>query len=160
MIALISSKAAISCWKFLKNFLSVQITLQYISFLSFDYTLWMCNLFFFICFNWKIIALQYCVGFCRISMWISHRYTFVPSLLNRPPTPLGCHRAPVWAHCITWQIPTGYLFYTWRCMCFHATLSTNPTLSFPNGVHKSVLCLPPHCCPANRFISTIWRFHI
>ena len=37
-------------------------------------------------FNWRIIALQYCVGFCQTSTWISHRYTYVPSLLNPPPT--------------------------------------------------------------------------
>ena len=36
-------------------------------------------------FNWRIIALQYCVGFCHTSIWISHRYN-VPSLLNLPPT--------------------------------------------------------------------------
>ena len=38
-------------------------------------------------FNWRIIALQYCVGFCHISTWISHSYTYVRSLLNLPPTP-------------------------------------------------------------------------
>ena len=37
------------------------------------------NLFIF---NWRTIALQYCVGFCHTSTWISHRYTYVPSLLN------------------------------------------------------------------------------
>ena len=37
-------------------------------------------------FNWRIIALQYCVGFCHTSTWISHRYTYAPSLLNLPPT--------------------------------------------------------------------------
>ena len=26
-------------------------------------------------FNWKIIALQNCVGFCQTSTWINHRYT-------------------------------------------------------------------------------------
>ena len=42
-------------------------------------------------FNWRIIALQYCVGFCHMSVWISHRYTFVPSLWHLPPTshPVG-----------------------------------------------------------------------
>ena len=38
-------------------------------------------------FNWRIIALQYCVGFCHISTWISHRYRYVRSLLNLPHTP-------------------------------------------------------------------------
>ena len=49
-------------------------------------------------FNWRIIVLQYCTGFCHTSTWISQRYTYVPSHLNLPPTsyptPLGCHRAP------------------------------------------------------------------
>ena len=40
-------------------------------------------LFFF--FNILLIfALHYCVGFCHSSTWISHRYTYVPSLLNLP----------------------------------------------------------------------------
>ena len=33
------------------------------------------NLFIF---NWRIIVLQYCVGFCHTSTCISHRYTYVP----------------------------------------------------------------------------------
>ena len=35
------------------------------------------NLFIF---NWRIIALQYCIGSCHTSTWISQRYTYVPSL--------------------------------------------------------------------------------
>ena len=77
-------------------------------------------LFFFkFIFNWRMITLHCCVGFCHTPTWISHRYTYVPSLLNLPPipllhpTPLGCHRAPGWAPCITQQIPTSYLFYIW-----------------------------------------------
>ena len=50
-----------------------------------------------------------------------------------------CHRAPGWAPCILQQIPTGYLFYTWECICFHATFSIHPNLSFPSCVLKSVL---------------------
>ena len=37
-------------------------------------------------FNWRVIALQCCVGVCHTSTWISHRYTYVPSFLNLPPT--------------------------------------------------------------------------
>ena len=34
------------------------------------------SFFYFIyLFNWRIIALQSCVGFCQISTWISHKYT-------------------------------------------------------------------------------------
>ena len=32
-------------------------------------------------FNWKIIALQHCAGFCHTSTWMSHRCTHVPFLL-------------------------------------------------------------------------------
>ena len=47
------------------------------------------DFFFFLLlfiFNWRVITLQYCVGFCHTSTWISHRYTCVPFLLNLLPT--------------------------------------------------------------------------
>ena len=55
-----------------------------------DFFSWFIFLFFlFVCFifNWRIVALQHCVGFWQISSWISHRYTYVPSLLTIPPPP-------------------------------------------------------------------------
>ena len=69
-------------------------------------------------FDWRIIALQYCVGFCHTATWISHKYTYVPSLLNpfsspSPFTPLCCLRALGWAPCVTQQVPTWYLLYIW-----------------------------------------------
>ena len=50
-------------------------------------------IFFNFIFHWRIITLQYCVGFCHTSKWISHRYTYAPSLWNlfpisHPITPL------------------------------------------------------------------------
>ena len=67
-------------------------------------------------FNWRMIASQCCVGFCCIRTWISRKYTYIPSLLNLPPSPpippLGRHRALSWAPCAL-QVPTGCLFYTW-----------------------------------------------
>ena len=36
------------------------------------------NLFIF---NWRIIALQYCVGFCQTSIWVNHKYTYVTPFL-------------------------------------------------------------------------------
>ena len=47
------------------------------------------RLFKIIYFNWRIITLQYWDGFCRISVWINHRYTCVsswtPLLHSSPP---------------------------------------------------------------------------
>ena len=42
------------------------------------------NLFIF---YWRIIALQNFAVFCQTSIWISHRYTYIPSLLNFPLIP-------------------------------------------------------------------------
>ena len=51
--------------------------------------------------------------FCQTSTWISHRYTYIPSLLNLPPhpTPLGWYRTPVWVSWAVQQIPIGYFTY-------------------------------------------------
>ena len=38
-----------------------------------------------------MIALQYSVGFCHISTWISHRFMYVSSLLNLLPSPIPSH---------------------------------------------------------------------
>ena len=64
-------------------------------------------------FNSRTIILQCCVDFCHTSTWMSHRYTYVPSLLNLPPTshpfPL-CYvvtEYQVWAPYVIQQIPTG-----------------------------------------------------
>lgn len=64
-------------------------------------------------FNWRMIALHYCVAFCHTSTWISHRYTYVPSV-SLPPTPSHSSVVTeyrVWAPCIIQRIPTGCLFY-------------------------------------------------
>ena len=84
----------------------------------------------------RTTALRYCVGLCRTSAGISHRYTYVQSLLNPSPTstPLGCHRALDWAPCFTEQILPGYLFCIWNvyiAMLFSQfiPLSPSPTVS-------------------------------
>ena len=52
------------------------------NFKSFVFNSFLKYLFFY----WRIIALHNCVGFCQTLTWISHRYTYVLSLLNLPPT--------------------------------------------------------------------------
>ena len=47
------------------------------------------NFFFLLfIFYWRMIALQNFAVFCQTSTWISHRYTYIPSLLNLSPTSL------------------------------------------------------------------------
>ena len=43
------------------------------------------GIFFNLFFNWRKIALQCCVGFCRTTAQISHNYTHIPSLLSLTP---------------------------------------------------------------------------
>ena len=50
------------------------------------------DIFFF--FFLRIIAFQYCVGFCHTSTRISHRYTYVPSLVDAPP--IAHPTPPLW----------------------------------------------------------------
>ena len=46
------------------------------------------NLFIF---NWRIITLQYCDGFCHTSAWISHRLMSPSSWTSFPPPPQNCY---------------------------------------------------------------------
>ena len=64
--------------------------------------------------NWKIIALQYCIGFYQTSAWISHRFT-------KPVSP------PTWA-----SLPPPSLFHNSR-------LSQSPGLSSLSHTENSHL---------------------
>lgn len=39
---------------------------------------------------------QHRVGFCHATMWTSHKYTYIRSLLGLPPTHPGHYREPGW----------------------------------------------------------------
>ena len=45
-------------------------------------------------FNWRIIALQYCGGFCHVSPWTSHRYVYICPLPPWPPSHLPPYPTP------------------------------------------------------------------
>ena len=91
------------------------------------------NLFLNLFFYWRIIALQNFIAFCQTSTWISHRYTYIPSLMNLPPSPspspLGWYRAPVLVSWSIEQIPICY--FTYGNVSFHVTLYIHLTLSSP-----------------------------
>ena len=83
-------------------------------------------------FNWRIITLQYCDGFCHTPTWISHRFTY-PPILNPPPVSLPTPSLWVvpehwlWVPCFMLRACTGHLIYIWSCTCFSAILSKGDT---------------------------------
>ena len=181
-------------------------------FISFSFLFLIC--FFPLFFNWRIIALQYCVGLCHTLTLISLKYIYVPSLLKPSPishpshpsslsqspglrslchtanshlqsilymvsgasgkesacqcrrckrhrfdpwvrrSPGGGHGNPLQYPCLenpmsrgAWQATVHRVAQSrtqpkqlrMQSICFCATLSI--TLSFPQCVHKSVLCI-------------------
>ena len=95
------------------------------------------NLFFY----WRVITLQNFGVFCQTSTWISHGYTYIPSLLNLPPISLPILPPPrlIQSPCLSFlaiqQIPVGCLFYKFPCYSFH---TSHPLLPSPH-IHKSIL---------------------
>ena len=72
----------------------------------------------FIYFNWRLITLQYCSGFCHTLTWICHSCTCVPH--PEPPSHLPRHLIPLghpvhqpWAPCLMHQTWTGDSFHIW-----------------------------------------------
>ena len=67
-------------------------------------------------FNWKIIALQYCVGFCQTSTRVSHRCTYGPSLLSPPPACLPPHPPSLKSlnHTTNYTIAVNTLISCWQ----------------------------------------------
>lgn len=96
-----------------------------------------CNLFLS---NWRIIALRDCASFWQASTWISHGYTYIPSLLLPHSTPPGYHRVPGLSSLCHTANP-GYLLNMVMGMFPSSSLSSSHPL-FPPCVHKSVL----HVC--------------
>ena len=112
-------------------------------------------------FNWRLITLQYCGGFCHTFTWISYGCTCVPHP-NPPTPPSQSHpsgssqctspRAP----CLMHQTWTGSRFNIWWYTCFNAILSNHPTLTFS---HSPTVCSFHLClfsCHTYRVIVTVF----
>ena len=107
--------------------------------------------FFFLVFNWTIFALQYCVGFCH------YQHESARGIHTPPPSWTSSHLPPP-------PPPTSYSkfplanYFTY-CNVYASILLSQfvPASPSPTGPTKVCsLCLCSHCCPANRFISTIF----
>ena len=97
-----------------------------------------------ISFNWRLITLQYCVGFA------THQHesmTGIHVFLILNPPPLSLPIPSLWAipvlqpraSCIMHQTWTGNLFHIWHYTCFNAILPNHPTLALSQRVQKTVL---------------------
>ena len=71
--------------------------------------------FLFIYFNWRLIILQYCGGFCHALTWISHWYTCVPP--RSPSHPPGLSQG-TGLECPASSIEPGLV------ICFHMIICT------------------------------------
>ena len=137
--------------------------------LSFFLYLWLsigwrfrCNIFTLFIFNWRIIALQYCVGFCHTLTWISHRYAYVPPLLILPPT--SHFIPPSRLSQSTGLNSRHHTVISHRLSILHMAMYILPFYSLnlsylllPALCPKVCsLCMRLHCCHAHRLISTIF----
>ena len=106
------------------------------------------NIFFLKKFYWKIIALQYCVGLCHTLIWISHRYIYIPSLVNLPPTSTPSHPSRLsrsfglssLSHTVNshWLSILHMVMYMSSCYPLHLS---HHLLHLPHCVHKFALCV-------------------
>ena len=95
-------------------------------------------------FNWRLITLQYCIGFCHTLTWIRYGCTCVP---HPEPPPTSLPITSLWvipvhqpqASCILHWTWTGDSFHIWYYTCFNAILPNHPTLSLSHRVQKTVL---------------------
>ena len=65
-------------------------------------------------FNWRIIASQYCAGFCHTTLWISYKYTHILSvwslLLARSHPSRSSQGTELSSLCFIQQLPASSLF--------------------------------------------------
>ena len=110
--------------------------------------------FFF--FNWRVIALQYCAGFCHTSAWFSHRYTWFSPLSPEGTSPTPSHPARLSqstvlsSRCYTANSHLSILHMVMYMFPYYSLNSSNSPL-LPLCLQFCSLSLCLHCCPADRF---------
>ena len=104
------------------------------------------HLYFLFYFNWRLITLQYCIGF---AIHQHESATGVPMFPILNPLPTSLPTPSLWvipvhqarAPCIMHQTWTGDSFHIWYYTCFNPILPNHPTLSLSlsHRVQKTVL---------------------
>ena len=117
------------------------------------------GLFFF---NWRLITLQYCGGFCHTVTWISHVCTCVPH--PEPPSHLPLHPIPQGlpsvpdlstlsqASNLDWQSTSHMIIYVFQSY----SLKSSQPLLLPQSPKVCSLYLCFFCCLTYRVIVTIF----
>ena len=113
-------------------------------------------------FNWRLIILQYCSGFCHTLIWISHGCTRVPqpehpSLFPLYPISQGHPSAPALstlshASTLDWQSISHMLIYIFQC----CSLTSSHLCLLPQSPKDCSIHLCLFCCLAHRVIITIF----
>ena len=91
-------------------------------------------------FNWRLITLQYCSGFCHTLTWISHGCTCVPPSQTPLPPPSPSHPSGL-SQWTSFEGPVScielglVIYFTYG----NIFVSNHPTLSFSHRVERSVL---------------------
>ena len=118
-----------------------------------------CACFFacFFFFNWRLITLQYCGGFCHTSTWISHRCMCVPHPDPPHPIPQGHPSASALsalshASNLGWWSISHVIINMFQCYSFK---SPHPHL-LPQSPKVCSLHLCLFCCITYRVIVTIF----
>ena len=106
------------------------------------------SVLFLIYFNWRLIALQYCGGFCHTLTWIRHGCTCVPhpeppSHLPPHPIPQGHPSAPalsILSHAsnLGWRSISHMVIYLFQC---YSLKSSHPRL-LPQSLQYPCLEIP------------------
>ena len=102
----------------------------------------------------RIVTLQYCGGFPHTSVWIRHRHTCVPFILNPPPP--SRLSGSTSSECPVSYVKLALVIYFTYGSVYISVLfsqSSNPLLC-PLSPKVSSLYLCLLCCPACRIIIT------
>ena len=118
--------------------------------------------FFFFNFNWRLITLQYCGGFCHTFTWISHGCTCVPypdppSHFPPHPIPQGHPSAPALStlsHAS--NLDQRSISYMIICMFQCYSLKSSHPRLLPQSPKVCSLHLFLFCCLTYRVIVTIF----